>query len=62
MDEWLIMTIMIISNNNYQKKKKKKHKSEKVQRKVVWVNLWEGHFALVILTDISNARIERKSV
>ena len=53
---------MIISNNNYQKKKKKKHKSEKVQRKVVWVNLWEGHFALVILTDISNARIERKSV
>lgn len=61
MDEWLIMTlIIIISNNNYQKKKK--HKSEKVQRKVLWVNLWEGHFALVILTDISNARIERKSV
>ena len=53
---------MIISNNNYQKKKKKKHKSEKVQRKVVWVNLWEGYFALVILMDISNARIERKSV
>ena len=63
MDEWLIMTaIIIISNNNCQKKKKKQHKSEKVQRKVVWVNLWEGHSELVILTDISNARIERKSV